>query len=254
MIVEARSTELVYPRAVKMEKMRLVLDWLLEFRFSTLDLLAKRIGSNKTNSNRFFNSLIDDEFITVFKNAHTANQRYVMLTHRGVSYLETLGRNVENATTRYIQLGKYSTIVHDLCVQYAILNRLDRLTEVVWDRNINQIAAHDRPDALLKHEKGYWIALEYERWRKEKKRVFYSLMNHARGIAEQRYAGVYYIFSEQRDYNYYSEIFNEAEWPKYKRAPKTGKLTPLDGTFSPDSVANLRRCFAFFHEPETAVF
>ena len=251
MIVERRSSELVYPRAIKQEKMRIVLDWLLEFRFSSLDLLSRRLGSNIVNSNRFFNSLIEDGFISVFKNAHTNNERFVMLTPRGASYLEVLGRNIENAETRYIKLGKYSTIIHDLCVQYAVLKRLDKVVEVVWDRNIKEINSAERPDALIRHEKGYWIALEYERWAKERKRIFHSFMAHAKGITEQKYSGVYYVFSDKDAFSYYSNIFNEREWPRYKRVPKTGKMIALDSTFVPDSVENLRKCFIFFHEPET---
>ena len=47
MLIEKRDTSLKYPKAIKEEKTRLVLDWLLEFRFSSIDLLAKRIGSNE---------------------------------------------------------------------------------------------------------------------------------------------------------------------------------------------------------------
>lgn len=250
MIVERRSADLKYPRAIRLEKMKLVLDWLLEFRFSSLDLLAKRLGSNVTNCNRFFNSLIDDGMISVFKNAHTNNMRLVMLTPRGASYLQTLGRNIERAETRYMLLGKYSTIIHDLCVQYAVLKRIDKISEVIWDRNIQSA---DKPDALVRHEKGYWIALEYERWKKERKRVYHSLLTHAKAIAEQRYAGVYYVFSDIEAMNYYTSIFSEPQWPVFKRVHKTGKMVPLESTFSPDSIANLRKCFAFFHEPETGV-
>ena len=53
---ETRNLDLKYPRAVKDDKTRLVLDWLLEFRFSSIELLSKRIGQTAMNANRFFNS------------------------------------------------------------------------------------------------------------------------------------------------------------------------------------------------------
>ena len=39
-----RDPSLKYPRAIYREKQQLVLDWLLEFRFSSFALLAQRLG------------------------------------------------------------------------------------------------------------------------------------------------------------------------------------------------------------------
>ena len=44
MRIEHRDPTLTYPRAVREEKLRLVLDWLLEFRMSSFELLARRLG------------------------------------------------------------------------------------------------------------------------------------------------------------------------------------------------------------------
>lgn len=169
MLIEQRDTSLKYPKAIKEEKTRLVLDWLLEFRFSSIDLLAKRISSNSVNSNRFFNSLLRDGVIQAFKNVHTKNERYVMLTTAGLSYLEVLGRDISKSTTRVQHLGRYSQIIHDMAVQYAVLNRIDQFKEVIWDRHIDLPEHQEKPDAILLSPKGYWVALEYERWRKDTK-------------------------------------------------------------------------------------
>ena len=66
MIVEERDLSLTHPWLVNKDKIKIVLDWLLEFHFSTIDLLAERIGQKKTNANRFFNKLISDGLVQVF--------------------------------------------------------------------------------------------------------------------------------------------------------------------------------------------
>jgi hypothetical protein len=53
MLIEPRDRSLKYPRAIKQDKLRLVLDWLLEFRFSSLDVLAQRIVSRVNYHVRF---------------------------------------------------------------------------------------------------------------------------------------------------------------------------------------------------------
>ena len=40
MRIERRDPTLTYPRPIREEKRRLVLDWLLEFQFSSVDLLG----------------------------------------------------------------------------------------------------------------------------------------------------------------------------------------------------------------------
>jgi len=252
MKVETRDTALKYPRAIKDEKIRLVLDWLLEFRFSSIDILAARLGQSSKNANRFFNSIIEQNLIMPFKNVHTKNQRYVMLTTSGASYLEAAGRDISSANTRVASLGKYSQIIHDLSVQVSVLNRLYKHQEIIWDRNIIFASEHNRPDALLysvKESNELWSALEFERWRKDKKRIYLAFQYHVEHIKNKRYAGVHYLFESLADRNYYEKLFKEERWPQYKREKKSGSVKLLSSGFSPDSIPNLRRRFVFSHEP-----
>lgn len=252
MIIEHRDPNLKYPRAIKDEKTRLVLDWLLEFRFSSIDILAARIGQTPTNANRFFNGLLKDGVIQSFKNVHTKNQRYVMITSAGVSYLEALGRDVSHAVTRVANLGRYSQIIHDLSVQAVVLPRLSSYSEAIWDRHITFASQHDRPDVILKAEKNgsdFWSAIEFERWRKDRKRIFMSFINHAKHFENKHYAGVYYVFQSEADCSYYKKLFDEKEWPQYERKSKSGQIKSLESNFIPDTVQNLRKRFVFRYEP-----
>ena len=85
MRIERRDPTLTYPRAVREEKLRLVLDWLLEFRVSSVELLATRLGLTYHSSYKFFRSLLDDQIIQPFKSIHTHQARYLMLTKAGGS-------------------------------------------------------------------------------------------------------------------------------------------------------------------------
>ncbi len=251
MIIECRDRELKYPLAIKNDKKRLILDWLLEFRFSSFEILAERIGQSRINASRFFSSLISTGVISAFTNIHTGKTRYAHLTSEGLYYLKSIDRNVDHAVIREKSLGNYSQIMHDLMVQKIILKRLANYDEVISDRNISFGDYSNRPDALFKSEsKGntIWSAIEFERWRKEKKRIYIAFMNHVAHIKQRRYAGVIYFFQNDLDCSYYQGLFDESSWPLYKRKSGSGKITTLNGSFFPDELVHLRKRFVFIVE------
>ena len=197
MRIERRDPTLKYPRAIREEKRRLVLDWLLEFQFSSVELLAQRLGLTYHSSYKFFRALLDDQIIQHVKSVHTHQTRYLMLTKAGVDLLQVTGRDVSKAQTQPSRLNRYSHIMHDLAVQHAVLKRLAHYDEVIWDKHINIPEQFDNPDVLLHAPKGYWVAFEYERWRKETKRIYLSFMNHVRALIKRHYSGVYYLFDRE---------------------------------------------------------
>ena len=251
MRIERRDPTLKYPRAVREEKRRLVLDWLLEFRFSSFHLLAQRIGTTYRNSYDFFRSLLQEHIIQQFKSVHTNQSRLLMLTPIGVDYLQVASRDVSKALTQLYRLNRYSHVMHDLAVQTAVLKRLHQYDEVIWDKHITIPDQFEKPDALLHSPKGYWVAFEYERWRKENKRIYLSFMTHARAFLNQHYHGVYFLFDQENDFLHYRKLFAAELWPEYNYNRKTGKITSAGKDFKPDSIDKLRDCFLFVHEPHT---
>jgi len=243
-----RDHSLRYTMDVKADKTNLVLDWLLEFRFSSLSILAQRIESTPENSNRFFNRLINDGVIQKFKNVHTRNDTYVMLTRVGLSYLEALGRDISRATTRVQNLGRYAQIIHDVAVQQAAINRITKYNEIVWDRHITIPGIEEKPDLLLIRDQQK-VALEYERWRKDSKRIYRTFEVHANNLMNHHYNGIIYSFDKEVDRQFYQKLFDSIEWPRFKKDKKSSKLRMLDTPFFPDKINNLRKCFVFLHEP-----
>jgi len=252
MIVEFRDKALKYPKAVKKEKKRLVLDWLLEFQVSSFSLLATRIGQNKTNANRFFNALVNEQVILRFRDAHSIHSRCVMLRVEGVRYLKKLDREVEHAITRRVRLPRYSPVLHNLAVQTVILKRLDKYKEVISNRNI-QLGDHwDRPDALLKLEnknREYWLALQVVRWQWNEREVYLSFMSHINNMNEGHYVRVVFVFLSKEMCVFYEKLFSETSWPRYKRRVRSGLIDPLEGSLELDQADELRKHFTFKYEP-----
>ena len=251
MRIEHRDPSLTYPRAVREEKRRLVLDWLLEFQFSSVEILARRLGLTSHSSYKFFRSLLNDEFIQPFKSVHTHQARYLMLTKTGVDVLKAAGRDVAHAHTQPSRLNRYAHLMHDLAVQHAVLTRLAHYDEVISDKHITIPEQYEKPDALLHSPKNYWVALDYERWRKEDKRIYLSFMNHARALIKRHYSGVNYLFDREADLVHYQTLFAAQEWPEHQYNRTTGKITPAGTHFNPDTIEHLRDCFLFLHEPHS---
>ena len=249
MRIEHRDPTLTYPQAVRAEKRRLVLDWLLEFQFSSVDLLARRLGLTAQSSYKFFRALLEDQIIQHFKSVHTNQSRYLMLTKAVVDLLQVAGRDVAHAHTQTSPLNRYAHLVHDLAVQHAVLTRLDHYDEVIWDKHITLPEPFDKPDALMHSPQHYWVALDYERWRQDDPRIYRSFMNHARALITRHYSGVYYLFDRESDLVHYQTLFAAQAWPEYHYHRQTGNITPAGTHFQPDTIEHLRDCFLFLHEP-----
>ena len=99
MRIVPRNHSLRYPRAVYREKQELVLDWLLEFRFSSFALLAQRLGLTCQTSYKFFRSLRDTGLVQRFAHDHYKREQYYMLTRAGAAFLHEAGRDTANACT-----------------------------------------------------------------------------------------------------------------------------------------------------------
>ena len=244
-----RTRALNYPRAIYREKQQLVLDWLLEFRFSSFALLAQRLGLTCQSSYKFFRSLRDNGLVQRFTHDHYNHEQYYMLTRAGAVFLHEAGRDSANACTAPSRLIRYSYIMHDLAVQQAAIRRLDNYTELISDHHIVIPEPFHRPDMLMRNPKNFWLAFEYERSRKQTKRIFISFNNHAKAIINKHYHGTYFLFARESDRAYYQKLFDSTEWPEYKVNRQTGKIFRLYETFQPDTVTNLRKCFRFIHEP-----
>lgn len=258
MEINFRDPSIKYPLGIRDDKTLIVLDWLLEFRFSSYDVLASRIDSTATNSNRFFRLLVERGMIKTFKSAYATGRKFVMLDSNGVGFLESRGRAVEKATIRASRVGNYSNLMHDIAIQHIVLHAIESqreksttYTDVWWDRHIEDLENDVRPDAMLKTSNGQMIAFEVERYRKEQRKIYYKFRLHADSILEGKYRGVLYFFLKDSDRAFYEKLCLASSWPFVeKRKSDRGKLTARKEMFVPaDRAEKLQDCFTFAHSP-----
>jgi hypothetical protein len=251
MIIKHRDEDLVHTMRIYEEKRLMVLDWLLEFRFSTVSILSERINQSVATSSRFFSKLIRDGYVVAFKNINMPSARCLALSKMGASFLEESGRDTKRALTQGRKLAAYTLIIHDLSVQRIVLSRLSYYQEVVWDRNISFGKHRERPDALLRvhtDATDFWSAIEFERWRKDDKRIFHNFMLNISAFRQGLYAGVLYLFQDEVDCKHYKKLFHQSVWPTYRKLAKTKTLT-RKGEFEPETFPNLRERILFRHKP-----
>ena len=250
MPIEKRDPSLTNPYEIRDMNYRLALDWLLAFRLSSVELLTQRLGLSKRGIYRLLRELERTDYIQNFVNIFTGSKRLVMLTQTGATYLEQKeGRDVSKAVTKSYRLNRYSHILHDLAIQKAAVKRTNGYTELIPDHQINLPEPFHRPDLLMRNSKDFWIAFEYERTRKEIKRIYIAFYNHVRAIINKHYHAVYFLFDREHDRDFYHELSLATEWPRYRFNRSSGKITTRDEPFIPDEYTNLRKCYLFIYEP-----
>ena len=249
MLIEQLNKKLTSSYDIRDHKTRLALDWILAFRFSSLELLALRLDSTKARSQRIFRSLLKANFIQYFLTDYTYAKRFVMLTPAGAKFLQhSAGRNVAAAVTQAYRLTRNKNILHDLAVQEAAIRRLDQSPELIAQHHIVIPEPFQRPDLLMRTPKNLWIAFDYERSRKHIKDVYRSLNNHAQAIIKRHYHGAFFLFDRESDLAYYQKLFDAKEWPREESKRSTPKTIFKKIPFQPDESKNLRTCFRFIHE------
>ena len=129
-----------------------------------------------------------------------------------------------------------------------MLRRLQQYDEVIWKPHITLPEPLEKPDVLLRSPQGAWVALDYERQRKDDSRIYITFRNHAEAIMNQHYRSVHLLFDRPADLERYRTLFDAEAWPEYDFNRKKGKITALTTTFKPDTVPQLRQCFVFILE------
>jgi hypothetical protein len=255
MKVRLRADGLTSNMKIKRDKMIVVFTWLYEFKFSSTVMLAGLLGADEYYAWKFFRKLIEQEYITLFTNPLAPpTMRFLALTQKGVNFM--IAENELDGEAKAYDFSRFKrivTIFHHLEVQGYILKNINKYSEVVWEYNMKsedvkpeEEAEKMKPDALvfLKSAKAN-IAIEYERWAKTKPRIFYNFYRHYENLVKGNYAGVMYVFEDEKDLKLYEEMFNLPEWKRYRITHKEAKPVLLSTTFKPRAVGGLDGAFIF---------
>ena len=248
MHIEHRDSTPKYPHAIREDRTLDVLNWLLEFEVSSFELLARLLGMRTKTSYKLFRALLAEKVIQLYNKGRANVARCFLLTRCGATQLHNAGRDISNAATSPASVTDDVDLVHALAVQAAVLPRLPQYDEVIWKSHITLPEPLDTPDVLLRSPQGAWVALDYERRRKDDNRIYMSFRNHAEAIMAKHYRGVFLLFGQPADLEHYRTLFDAEAWPEYDYHRKTRKITARNTTFTPDTVPNLRQCFVFILE------
>ena len=251
MVIEPLDKTLINPFHIREHKTRLVLDWLHAFRFSSLELLAQRLGSSTAGCRRLFHSLFKVKFIQNFMTDYTYRKRFVMLTSTGARFLhQSAGRDFKAAVTQAYRLRRNHTVIQELAVQGAAIRRLEQANELTAQHHIILPEPFQKPDMLMCNHKDFWFAFAYERVRKQVGDVYLSFNNHAQAIINKHYRGIHFLFPNESDLVYYQNLFDATAWPRGDPKKKRGRRNIIDkkAPFEPDTITNLRQAFHFIHE------
>ncbi len=244
----------VQPRERRIAKRLLVLDWLLEFRVSTYALLAALLGSTPHKSSRFFRSLRTDQVIrelTTFESGGLV----VMLTRRGLDYLEAYGDSnivtrVPEAVLSPARIGSLKLVQHELGLQGVLLKRRARYQRLITGVHlpVDPKALRCRPDAVVSPvtNPDAQIAVEYERTRKSTKDIFRLFTAHAAMIDTQTWHAVTFCFERDQHRAAYQRLFDQETCLEYDDG-KRGRLVATGRKVTPDEELRMR--FRFLHVP-----
>ena len=137
-------------------------------------------------------------------------------------------------------------LVHDLAVQAAVLRRLLSMTRSSGSPRSFSLSPSRSPDVLLRSPQGAWVALDYERQRKDDSRIYITFRNHAEAIMNQHYRGVHLLF-DRADLERYRTLFDAEAWPEYDFHRKKGR-SPRSPPPLSRTPFQLRQCFVFILE------
>lgn len=248
MLIKSRPEKLSNAERNKEKTLR-TLQWLLEFRISSIEILSATLGLEPNGASRFFKHLIDQHLIERVKATYCDKRDLVILGYRAATYLEGDTRDFTSDIAKARRMKSKDDLNHHLEVQKAVLRLLPQAMEVISEFNIE--LEGKRPDALVLIGNSV-LAMEMEKTHKSKKTVHLIFQQYLKLISSGHVACVYFFFSKKEDRERYQRYFAEEDWNEaYINTKK--KLTKLTGNtihIAADHWIRKKRVFFFDSPPE----
>lgn len=135
------------------EKKRIVLLWIAQFDFSTIELLSALLRQTRDATNLFFRRLIADGYLVPFISFNVPRNDLVRIGFEGVAYLkDNFGIDVRRKM-RSDEIARRKKLFHDYCLQMYIAETFmyGSSYSVLTEKNISREngKAHRIPDALV---------------------------------------------------------------------------------------------------------
>lgn len=211
MLLPSRPKKLAH-KARHEEKTRIVLEHLVTFRITSLDILSARLGHKSPKiCSRFFESLIKKEYLVRVKHPEVDRKNLVILGNSGARFIDGPSRPRTKEHTRIERILNKEQLTHDLQVQKACLLWVKDSSEIIDGREtrINGL----RPDAMAFYKNNAVpYAIEYERSKKSHLKILALFIKYMDKIEEGEVVGVKFYFANETVMNIYKNAFQKTEW------------------------------------------
>jgi DNA-binding MarR family transcriptional regulator len=230
------------------EKLKIVLELLLQFHFSTRELILERLGLATHSHHDYFKGL-EKKGILRRTDVYSLRTRFIyILTPAGKELAYTLLTDSPIQYSTDINKVNHTTLRHDLAVQKSVICRLKDYDSYASEKNLGVLleGSNKLPDAcLIKNAEK--TMLEVELTPKNDKRIFRALVAHAESLIKNQYQKVIYIFPTKTLRDYYYQRFTQTAWPTYLQDEK-GLWVRQPRDLLPDSHPLLRSQFEFLYD------
>jgi hypothetical protein len=251
-------------------KKLIVAEWAGEYRWTTVGVLAERLGVSVKSSARFWRQMFAEGILVKVKNPnYQGKDPMVRLGPQGFLLCEGLNKT---SVLRSDRAARAEQINHHLGIQKALIrlgfvSRAHKITFSVHEppahlkkkraktENDVRFRPQDEsiiPDSVMESlESGKEAALEFENTKKANKRYIYWIFRqYAQLISEKKLSAVYFAFSDAKVKAHYEELWNAEIWPKVTRnAVKRGYYYEVSDTARYTLPKQLRKNFAFLTLP-----
>lgn len=211
------------------EKNLLVCLWLLEWRVSSIEICAARIGLTPTACTRFFKKLLAKQIIERISIIDCDKRDLIILGPKGHKMLGTSDIAYAAEINRVRKYTKKQTIKHDLWAQKVALKLLPGAMEIISDFNIK--LEEKKPDVLVyrwnaARDEADIVAVEMEATAKDRDGIFFMLHTYLKLIEEKKVHEVRFYFLTKDDKAKYLRYFNRDMWPTTGKKQIKGATVP----------------------------
>ncbi len=239
------------PRDRQKEKLNIIYEWLLEFHYSTRQMLLQRLGLATHLHKKYFASLEEKGILKKTEVFQIKSKFIYMLTTSGERLaLEKHGEKKEYLTGH--KRIKHNALRHDLAVQNYVIKMLPDHECFIGERYIENfnLGYNKKPDACL-CVGGIRRMLEVELTPKSVDRIYVALSTHARALSQGLYDEVIYVFPTKTLRNYYLKYFMMDEWPLLEKNGRGNWLRNPDFNLNIDQFG-VREAFRFLVDETVA--
>jgi hypothetical protein len=235
------------------QKIDLLLNWLLDWHYSTREILCQLMGGIHPKGQVAFFKKLQQRGVIQCLNQPGQREQLIMLDTQGVQEAKCwTGRDFDYPLSESKMATTQLQVLHHLSTQIAVLKYTQDPNMVYSYRNLPIEDEHaKKPDAIIMVGVDT-IGVEVELSRKSTDRIYRAFMDSIENLDAEHYERVLYVFDDDALADIYLDLFNEPSWPVFDRDAFTYRLVrrkdgALLDNYEPDE--DYRAAFEFVVMP-----